>query len=180
MSLPWHIDTAMYSIVLFDIGYRMKAINIKDLLNRIPIIVGVLLSVLFVLIGDIILPVYPFNTSINEFANEPLTLLFNIIGIGTLLFVSNVISPNWYLSYLGQNSLILFYIHIPFVVYGYKIINYMVNLKLSIFDNSLFGVGYIFIITLLLYPICRLLNKFPVLTGKGRIIEGLLESRREL
>lgn len=157
----------------------MKAINIKEIMNRIPIVVGILLSALFVLLGDLILPGCPFNTSINEFTNEPLTLLFNVIGIGVLLFVSNIIPPNWYLSYLGQNSLVLFYIHIPFVVYGYKMINHIINLNLPIFDNSLFGVGYIFIITLFLYPICRLLNKFPVLTGKGRMVEGLLEIRRE-
>lgn len=174
MGLPWHIDTAMYSVIFFHLGYKTKELKFIEKMNFIPLWGCIVFTILFVIAGNYFFPKYPFNTSINEFTNEPLTLLGNIWGIFVLVLISKHIPYNRYLDYLGRNSLVLFFIHIPFVYYGYQLLSLVINLKCHLFDNSIFGIIYIFLITLILYPICSFLNRFSVLVGKGRIFEYII------
>ena len=170
-SLPWHIDTATYFIFFFHFGYMLKHHKLQPAKISNAIILPFLL--IFIICSNMIYKLYPFNTSINYFTNEPITMMVNIVGVLVLVLVAGKMKMNWYIEYIGKNTLLLFYIHLPFVYYIYKGANQFINLDSPYFNNAVMTILYVFLITLLLYPIVKLISKSPILSGKGKVIEYL-------
>lgn len=173
-KLPWHVDTAMYSIFFFHLGYVCKSINFERLKEKLPMSLTIIIVGIFLWASSQLFILYPFNTSENRFAHETLTLIMNIVAVGSLLLVCIRLNKNRYLDYLGKNSLLLYYIQIPFLSYVYDAMNMVINMKNPYIDNSVVGVVYVFGITILLYPIIRFLNKYPVISGKGKIVQQIV------
>ena len=172
LSLPWHVDTALYSIIFFHMGYIMKDLldpNFKTTLKEKGLLIPFVLVYLYA--SYILMKAYPFSTSVNDFYNESLILIMNIVGIVLLVSVSKSITSNKYLNYLGKNTLSLFFIHVPFVYYIYQILNRFFDLNSPYIDNSITGIIYVFAVSIIMYPIIHLLCKFNILVGKGHIIE---------
>lgn len=169
LSLPWHIDTAAYFILFFHLGYMTQPYKLEPGRWSYSIIIPLLL--IFIYGSNVAFKLFPFNASINHFTNETITMLINILGVVVIILISGKIRMNKYLSYLGKNSLVLFYIHLPFVYYIHKGLGAFVNLNSPYLNNSVVAIIYVFCITLLLYPLVQLINKLPVLSGKGKAFE---------
>ena len=173
--LPWHIDTTMYSVFFFHLGYTCRALDFEKLKEKVSLSMTVMLVGIFLFASSQLFPLYPFNTSENRFAFESLTLVMNLLAIASLLLVCTHLKNNRYFDYLGKNSLLLYYIQIPFLSYIYDAIDmFVIDMKIPYIDNSIMAIIYVFMITLILYPIVKLLNKFPILSGKGKVIEDIV------
>lgn len=165
---PWRIHIAFYGLLFFIIGIWMKSAIFKfPILRKSTIIIMV---ILFIMLSDIVFPKYPFNTSLSQFNNVIILFVMNIVGIIVLYYVSSIIPQSKYIDYLGQNSLVIYFIHIPFVYYIYQLL--LSWTKDTWIDNTFSAVIYTFFITLILYPIVVLLNKYAaILVGKGKLTE---------
>ena len=179
LSLPWHIDTAFYAVLFFHLGNILKDdINgsVARLIRNKDIIV--LIGSAFLYASFTLLRMFPYNTSKNDFCEEGLILMMNLIGIVILVSAARIIPGNRYLRFLGKNTLVLFFVHVPFVYYVYQVLARIINLQASIVDNSIVGLIYVYVITIILYPIVCLLNKSKILTGKGRVVEKMVYRKK--
>jgi len=180
LSFPWHIDTAMYAFLFFHIGFILKPYLIRrsyDVIIKKNIIIILLLWIIYLYASYTLFSISPFYTSNNVFENESLIIIMNIFGIILLLLLSRVIKLHKYINYLGQNSLVLFFIHVPFVYYIYQFLSRYIYLHDPYLDNSIIGIIYTFLISLSLYPIVVFLNRYKILVGKGRMMENFLLNR---
>lgn len=176
MSLPWHVDTALYAVFFFHLGHVLQD-DVKrpvcELRKRKGLVL--LLCVAFLYASHGLFNLFPYNTSLNTFCMEGVTLMMNIVGVGLLVLVARLLPDNRYFDWLGRNTLVLFAIHGPFVYYIYQIVALVVDFKATAYtDNAAMAVLYVFLVTLLLYPVVALLNRSKVLTGKGRILERMM------
>lgn len=178
LAFPWHVDTAMYAILFFHTGYILKSpLFSSDL--KIDKVKG-LYSIVYVMIAVYLytsinlLQSYPFSTSINQFNNEGLILIMNYLGIAFLVLVSQRITTNKYLNYLGKNTLSIFFLHVPFVYYIYQVIAKFVDLSSPWINNSITGLIYVFLISLVLYPLVLIINKSKTVVGKGHVVENIV------
>lgn len=176
MSWPWHVDTALYAVFFFHLGCILQddvKRPVRDLRKRRGLVL--LLCVAFLYASQSLFGLFPYNTSLNAFCMEGVTLMMNIVGVGLLVFVTRLLPDNWYFDYLGRNTLVLFAVHGPFVYYIYQIVALVVDFKATAYtDNAAMAVLYVFLVTLLLRPVVSLLNRSKVLTGKGRILERMV------
>lgn len=168
---PWRIHIAFYGLLFFIIGVWMKSAHFKfPSLRKSTIII---MAIIFIVLSDIIFPMYPFNTSLALFNNVYILFIMNTVGVIILYYVSSIIPQSKYIDYLGQNSLAIYFIHIPFVYYIYQLL--LSWTRGTWLDNTFVSVIYTFLITLVLYPVVALLNKYaPILVGKGKLTEKII------
>lgn len=168
----FHTDTAVYAMIFFIIGKKCKDLNLPSCDFNIPKSFVVIGSILYIIVGDLLFLSFPFNTSLNEYNDRFILIMMNIIGILLLVLASKTIPHNKSLSFLGRNSLMIYLIHIPFVYYIYMA--FLSFTRNSVFDSSICNILYCCVICMVLYPIISFLNnRFPVLTGKGKLIQNM-------
>lgn len=165
-SLPWHIDYIPVAVFYMYLGYwfRDNFESVIDNYNNI-FIRTILLIICFVLVYVVRI-------------DSLLLLIFykivrHIICIIYIVMVSKKISPNKYMLFIGNNTLVYFSIHNKISTLLEAIISKLLlsNLYSCILNNELvsniFGIVLTVIISLVLIIPTQLINKyFPKLLGR--------------
>ena len=166
--VPWHIDTALISLPFLAIGYVLKKKEFADKLKNIWIFFA-LIAVCFG-IGKVNMHFFGgVSMHGNLYGNIALFYISAIAGSLMIISISQIISANRSLEFLGRNSLI-FYAFEPIQYFANYILK---NVFTSItYSSNLFPRIGITLIAILFIALCYsilaiIINKFfPWLTGK--------------
>ncbi|WP_461673448.1 acyltransferase family protein [Priestia megaterium] len=158
--IPWSIDTAITATVFFGLGYFYKKYK-QDFKSKTS-----LLIIAPALIVNLLFIKEKIDMSYNYYGNFFNFYIAAISGILVVILMSQILPKSRLLMYLGQNSLIIFALHLlvkPFVVKPLDM--------LGLYQNNSVAIGLI--VTLLqiiiIIPICYFLNKYtPFVLGKKK------------
>ncbi|MGG3307313.1 acyltransferase family protein [Paenibacillus lautus] len=162
-SLPWSLDQAFYYLIFFSIGNTFRDFRIdKSVLNFI-ISIGIALNILFLIKPQFI------GSAINLIPNSIYSFfastLVAIIGIVAFIGISKVFADSKKLQLIGENSLIIFALHLPlaFVIVDKLVI--MLNLNLQ--PNNFGGIMYSLLTLVILSPVVYVINRYtPFIVGR--------------
>jgi fucose 4-O-acetylase-like acetyltransferase len=170
--LPWSFDQTLYYIVYFGLGHLVKnrgwiSNNLKKSYTLIIFsIIYITLLVkpnLYNMTVEIMNGPLKFPPSLTGFL---LTVLWAIVAISFVIYISQFLSRLFILNFLGKNSLTLLALH---VCLGFNLFNIVVieNLGLKINNPNLLGVTFTLATIAFLIPVCMLINNyFPYILGR--------------
>ncbi len=176
--LPWMIDTALVAVFFVFLG-KLIGVFLHKNLNKFPLL---FLSLFFFSITQFLSIV---NGRVDMqgmvFHNLILFILAANSGIFLVVFISKILPNNKILQYLGENSLIIFALHVPIfsiitgiskIMFNYPICmgSYDALIKISPEANPYFiSLIYVVPTLLILIPVIELINrKFPFIIGLKR------------
>ncbi|MFE4106275.1 acyltransferase family protein [Almyronema epifaneia] len=164
--LPFGLDIGLTAIVFYGLGYLLQSYVLKEKFSH-----RYFWPVTIILLG-----VYVGCTRLNgstafiigNFGNYFYFYLSAIAGILFWMHVAYLIKPNWLLSAIGQNTLIIFPLHLlvfpfltGFLVYGLRIP------PTTLAQSNLIAFAYAVVAILLLLPVGWLLTTYaPVFIGR--------------
>lgn len=164
--IPWGIDIGLAALPFLGAGYYayqardyLKSILDNAFLSSLVLFVSFCLgAVMGILNGQVLMVIKYYG---NFFAFYSAAFL----GIIFWAIISRKISRSWILEYLGKNSLLLFGMHVPLVVFiteGFGFTFY------NTFTSSVYSVIVTVIVIAALIPLITLVNqKLPWVLGKS-------------
>lgn len=162
--LPWSIDIALTAVVFSGIGYISRGFSLE--LSKKKLIALMVIALLLNLV------VVYFNGKIdmnyNKYNNIFLFYSGAFLGIFLWENISRMLSSSKILKYIGNNSLVIFALHIPVLLVIVKCM-IIVGIPYSVQASN---ISFLFIHTILtilvLVPANYLLNRYvPFLVGRG-------------
>jgi len=177
IRLPWNIDTSIVALIFFSLGFRLKE---SDIINKTFLISYKLNIIGFILLSVILFFVVKINGNVNmsqmSYDNPLLFLVTSLIGISSILFISNTIPQNKCCEWLSKNTIVIFPLHaIFFSIFtgiGVKLFRLPYNFK----EQFYFIILYVLASIVLCIPVSFLFRKYaPALIGfKRPLIQGNL------
>ncbi|MEH7250766.1 acyltransferase [Neobacillus niacini] len=167
--LPWSLDQSLYYLIYFGLGYYIKRINFFEN-NKQKSYVIFLNSILFLLLIPFQEVYYRFwnllslPSSLFSFIDA---IIWAVLGISLVIFVSQFLSYVSWLNFLGKNSLIFMSLHIPL---GFNFYNTFIRGKLGIeiTNLNLFGISVALCTIIILIPTSIIINRyFPFILGRN-------------
>lgn len=169
-TLPWHMEYIFVVMFWMTLGYLFKGECEKIFDEYIKTIFVFIMSVVYIII--IYFP-YIYECGIK---NNILGVLFSYItsflGVFLLVYTSKKITPNKYLLYIGQNTLICFAIHgkiysiIQTILKRITVLRYTEILE-NVMASSVFAICFAVILSfILIIPIYIINRWFPFLLGR--------------
>jgi len=163
--LPFGMDIAVTAVVFYGIGYLCRAVcseNITKTKQYMTVIIAFAANIVFSMLNG------PTAFITGNYGNYFYFYLGALSGIIFWLYIARLIKPNLLLSRVGQNTLIIFPLHLmvfPFItgflVYGFKIP------KTALDTSNTVAFSYTIAAIIILMPVARLLNTYaPVIIGK--------------
>lgn len=176
-SLPWNLDVALVAQFFFHCGYllkgqyhRLAGVQQMNLLKKGVIAFGLL--ALNAIPGFLCIRVSgeSLDMSIGMYGNELLTLVSAFAGVFLIIFLSNILHHK-YLTWLGQNTMVIFAWHSRIVIvlcgYIYEYLGVFQSPQ-GLISNLIYAVVTAGIIFGLLVPITHLIKR-----SKWRYLFGL-------
>lgn len=166
-SLPWNLDVALVAQFFFYMGYRFKCSRqVKTFVDEmqtntyifcvaIAFFVNVAAGFLCIRLSGESL-----DMSIGMYGNEVLTILSALAGILLIVLISKKVN-NRFLTYLGQNTMILFAWHsrIVIVLCGYIYQSLGLFQSQGVFEQVLYSMVTLAIILIVLIPITEVIRR---------------------
>lgn len=169
-SLPWNLDIAFVAQFFFHLGYRFmhseylkKAlIDSKSFFNRFCIIVLCFVINVAAAKACMVLTAQSLDMSIGMYGNEALTFIASIAGIALIVTISPVVHSK-FVTYLGQNTMILFSWHSRIIIVACS----MIYAHFGLFQHTDFPNTFLrvivtlLIILLVLMPVNEVIKRLP-------------------
>ena len=168
-ALPLHIEYLPKAFFFMFLGYEFKN-SIESRLTKInkyvalavitPLYIGLVLVSLFNLTG------------FNPFANIGFVFVYRIIGVIFLIYLSKALLPLRYFLFIGQNTIVVFPLHIYFVVairlFMHRFLNDFLNAVIAnTFYATVFTLFEALVISLAAILPILVINKWlPIMSGK--------------
>ena len=179
---PWSSNTAIFALGYFLLGTLCKNGSVLYKLSKIKPYWGwcafLLYLAIIILISRIRNIPTSFDLHTHVLSPEPLYVSLSLIGILCISLLSITIKQCNILQNLGKNSLTIYMYH----GYGILITNTIfsfLNVDYYIKNNYITSIGASIMITYISYIIALLITrKFPILIGKGEIMNKLKQSIR--
>ena len=169
-SLPWNLDVAFVAQFFFHFGYWFmhnkraydSIIKIKHKINRFSIVVFCFVVNLVASKVCMVYTAQSLDMSIGMYGNEVLTFIAAIAGIAIVIAVAPVVHSR-FVTYLGQNTMILFSWHSRIIIVACSIIYAHFGLfQHTDFPNTILRVIVtLLIILLVLVPINEMIKRMP-------------------
>jgi len=170
-TLPWHIDYIPTALFFMVLGYLFKKLWEEEFDKLNTISNSLLLFIFYVILVYVIEYLHiPYH-----FASDFIIDHFrHLIAILMIVSISKRIKTNKYISYIGSNTLIYFFIHNKVVtLFEYLFEHLFKNVYLTILNNNILAVIYCLLSTIiisfaLLIP-TYIINKYlPFTIGKDK------------
>jgi fucose 4-O-acetylase-like acetyltransferase len=178
-SLPWNFDVALVAQFFFYIGYCFKCSRqIKQLVDEMQkntyLICAAIMFLINVVAGFLCIRLSgeSLDMSIGMYGKEVLTILSALAGTLFVVLVSKKVS-NKFLTYLGQNTMVLFAWHSRILIElcGYIYKSFGLFQGEGLFERVVYSVVTLIIILVVLIPINEVIKKSKLhfLFGVGRV-----------
>lgn len=177
-SLPWNFDVALVAQLFFYVGHYFKCSQLDkkfiDEMQKNRYILCVAITFLINVAAGFLcirLSGQSLDMSIGMYGNEVMTILSALAGILFIILISRKLN-NKFLTYLGQNTMVLFAWHSRIVIvlcgYIYKFLGLFQNG--SLFERILYSIVTLVVILVVLIPINEVIkkSKFYFLLGVRR------------
>lgn len=166
-SLPWNLDVALVAQFFFYVGYCFKCSRqVQDFFAKMQKNTYIICIAIMLLINVVAgflcvrLSGESLDMSIGMYGNEVLTILSALAGTLFIILISKKIN-NKFLTYLGQNTMVLFAWHSRIVIvlcgYIYKFLGLFQDQ--SLFEQVLYCIVTLVIILGVLIPINEVIKK---------------------
>lgn len=169
-SLPWNLDVAFVAQFFFHLGHRfMHMEKVRDWfvapMSKIRLVAILLVCLLVNIIAAkacIVLSGYSLDMSMGLYGNELMTMIAAIAGILLIVTMASVIHSR-FVTYIGQNTMILFAWHSRIIIVACGLIFAHFGLFQSPgIGTSLLRASVSFIaILVILIPINELIKRLP-------------------
>ena len=167
IRLPWNIDIAFVALIFYSLGFilRNKMIINKILFNSRIYNVAVS-AVLLIIVGELNKLNGPIQMVGHFYGNPLLFLIFSIVGIVAIIYLSEAIPKNIVSEWISKNTIFIFPLHqLIFSVFtgiGVIIFNLPYGFKEHLIYIILYVAGSIF----MCIPISFIFRKYaPALIG---------------
>lgn len=178
-SLPWNLDVALVAQFFFYVGYCFKCSRqvkkfVDEMQKNAYIICVAIMFLINVVTGFLCIRLSgeSLDMSIGMYGNEVLTILSALAGIFFVVLISKKVS-NKFLTYLGQNTMVLFAWHsrIVIVLCGYIYESLGLFQGQGLFERVLYSAVTLVVILIVLIPITEAIrrSKFHFLFGVHRL-----------
>ncbi|WP_026519133.1 acyltransferase family protein [Butyrivibrio sp. FCS006] len=171
-NLPWHIEYIFIAMFWMFMGYMFRNEYEKMYDKNVNAI-----SAIIVFLFYIILQYAPYLTGsyiLNGFISIIYSYIVSFLGVFVLIYLCKKITPNKYMLYIGQNTLICFALHGKIYSILQTILKKTVGLLYAAilantFASSIFAIVFTIILSLILiFPIFIINRWFPFLIGRKR------------
>ncbi len=170
VKLPWHTEYIFVAMFWMFLGYLFRKEYEKVYDENVKIVSAAAVFLVFLVM--IYLPFlmgYKLQGNIFSIIYSYLTAF---LGVFVLIYVSKHITPNRYLLYIGQNTLICFALHgkifsiLQVIIRKVSGTLYAAVLS-NMFTSSIFAIAFTIVISLILIIPIYIINKwFPFLIGR--------------
>ncbi|WP_042462502.1 acyltransferase family protein [Neobacillus dielmonensis] len=170
--LPWSFDQSLYYIFYFGLGYLLKNSGVlAGKLMKSYWLIG--LSILYILM--LLFPnIYTAWIQALNMIHLPsavvtylVTIMWALIAISFVIYLSQFITRISILSFLGKNSLILLALHVSL---GFSLVNliFLGKLGVKIENPNFLGLFFTILAIVILLPVIIIINKYlPFILGKN-------------
>lgn len=171
LRLPWGINVGLTAIVIYGLGYFSKQIIHKMQVGKV---LNFSLFILFFILCYFLSGVNGHvDMNVNVYGNIGYFYLGAILGILAIVNLSQFVSDNRILSFIGKNTLVILALHgvISSLIKGFMV--FILNIELSILiNNTLMNALFTLMTLIIAVPIIIFINRYiPELVGKKRIID---------
>jgi acyltransferase len=164
--LPWSIDIALTATVFYGAGYLLQPYILTDLLSKwrwLVIFTSCTLHVFFVTLNTTV------EFYVGIYGNY---LYFYMAAFSGILFwthIAYLIRPNYLLSMIGQNTLVIFSTHLLVIPFLTGFLMYVLHIEEERLNNDIFVAGgYAILSILVTLALSRFMNHYvPFLLGKS-------------
>lgn len=169
--LPWSFDQSLYFILYFCLGNLVRERGLlKNNLKKSKILIGFSFIYIFFYFSS---PLYSkLLNSLHVYLHVSMNIvtflnvvLWALIAISFVIYLSQFVSYINYINFLGKNSLIIFALHVSL---GFNLINRVVGRFLGIISNpDLLGLTFTIGAIVILTPVILVINRyFSFILGK--------------
>jgi fucose 4-O-acetylase-like acetyltransferase len=165
--LPWSIQVAPTATVFYGIGYLSKPYFLTDAFtkwHRWSIMLASLSCYLLFTTINIKVDFY-----VGVYGNYAYFYLAALSGILFWAHVAQLVKPNRLFTAIGQNTLVIFSLHLLVIPLLTGFLTYALKIPESYLEKGIVpAFGYMILSILLLLPVSELMNKYtPMLVGRN-------------
>lgn len=179
--LPWGINMALIMILFYGLGdvlcdsIKQRSIVIKNRWWPCIALITTPIVIASYALNNVEIEVH--NNSYGNylyFIIGALAGILAIVAIAKMLEQINIATVNRYLSYIGQNTIVLLCLHLTAFSFIKAFVFFVLKLPMAIFQNTYISIIQSINTILILLPVIWFMNRYmPLFIGKQRNIKPL-------